>query len=82
MGITEDLADKLAIEAIAASEKLGDDQLVANVAKVIGATSATTEEAYLTAVRVRRAETRARQYLADRLAGDAPPVPESAQEDH
>lgn len=38
MGITEDLADKLAIEAIAASEKLGDDQLVANVAKVIGAT--------------------------------------------
>ncbi|NKB29625.1 MAG: hypothetical protein GKR99_19530 [Rhodobacteraceae bacterium] len=82
MGITEDIADQLAKEAIAAAEKLGDDQLVANVAKVIGATSATTEEAFLTAVRIRSAETRAREYLADRIAGEAPAVPESAQEDH
>ena len=81
MGITEDLADQLAKEAIAASEKLGDEQLIANVAKVIGSTSQTTEEAFLTAVRVRTAEARARTYLSERLAGQDAAVPPSPEDD-
>ncbi|NVO23755.1 hypothetical protein [Donghicola mangrovi] len=67
MSITEDLADKLAIDVIAAMETLGDDRLPDEVAAVIGATSPTTEEAFRTAVRVRIAEQRARKFLAEKL---------------
>jgi hypothetical protein len=66
--ITEALADKLAQETIAAAEELGDDQLIAEVARVIGAASTTTQEAFMTAIRVRLSEARARKYLAERLA--------------
>ncbi|NVO26771.1 hypothetical protein HJ526_05025 [Donghicola sp. C2-DW-16] len=67
MSITEDLADKLAIDVIAAMETLGDDRLPDEVAAVIGATSPTTEEAFRTAVRVRIAEQRARKFLTEKL---------------
>ena len=66
--ITEELADKLARDTIAAAEELGDDQLIAEVSKVIGAASTTTQEAFMTAIRVRLSEQRARKYLAMRLA--------------
>jgi len=66
--ITEELADKLAQEVIAAAEELGDDQLIAEVSRVIGAASTTTQEAFMTAIRVRLSERRARAYLAQRLA--------------
>lgn len=81
MSIMEELADKLAQEAIAASEKLNDEEIITNIARVIGATSATTEEAFLTAVRIRLAEARGREYLADRLAGQDAAVPPSAEDD-
>ena len=81
MSIMEELADKLAQEAIAAADKLDDEQVIADIARVIGATSATTEEAFLTAVRVRLAEARARKYLSDRLAGQDALVPPSEQDD-
>jgi hypothetical protein len=68
MGITEDLADALARDVIAAAEELGDDQLIAEVSRVIGASSPTTQEAFMTAVRVRLAEARARAFLAARIA--------------
>jgi cytochrome P450 len=68
MGITDDIADKLAQEAIAAAEKLGDDNLIAEVGRLIGAGSVTTQEAFMTAVRVRIAEKRARRFLQDQLA--------------
>ena len=71
MSITEDLADKLAIDVIAAMETLGDDRLPDEVAAVIGATSPTTEEAFRTAVRVRIAEQRARRFLAEKLGTSA-----------
>jgi hypothetical protein len=67
MGITEDLADKLARDTIIAAEELGDDNLVAEVSRVIGAASVTTQEAFMTAIRVRLSERRAQQYLAERL---------------
>ena len=55
MGVLEDLADGLARDALAL-EVDEDDPLVSQVGKTIGASSQTLEEAYLTAIRVRRAD--------------------------
>ncbi|WP_420567309.1 hypothetical protein [Thalassovita sp.] len=63
MGITEDLADALAKDAIEAAETLGDETLIDQIGKSLGDSSTTTQEAFLTAVRVRLAERRARQML-------------------
>ncbi len=67
MRITEELADALARDAIAAAEDLDDEKLVNQVADVIGASSPSTEELYRTAVRVRLAEARARRFLEERI---------------
>lgn len=63
MGVVEDIADEIAVEALSAARKSGDDKIVDQVAEVLGATSTTTQEAYLTSIRVRRAEVRARELL-------------------
>lgn len=63
MGITEDLADQLAQDAIKALDMTGDENLIDDIAKLLGATSQTAEEAFMTAVRVRRANARAREML-------------------
>ncbi|MEM1274764.1 MAG: hypothetical protein AAGF88_13185 [Pseudomonadota bacterium] len=65
-----ELADALARDTIIAAEKLGDDELVNEIATVIGSSSPSTEEAFRTAARVRLAEARARQYLEKKLAGE------------
>ncbi|SLN41654.1 hypothetical protein AQS8620_01615 [Aquimixticola soesokkakensis] len=67
MSATNDLADALARDTIEAMAETGDDQLVAEVARVIGATSTTTQEAFLTAARVRMAEQRGRAFLEARI---------------
>lgn len=67
MGVTEDLADDLARDVIKAVEATGDEDLVTEIARVLGATSQTAEEAFLTAVRVRRANLKARALLLDRV---------------
>ncbi len=53
---------------MALSKKLDDDRLPEELGKMIGDTSTTLEEAYLTAIRLFRAEERARQLLAAREA--------------
>lgn len=63
MGIVEDVADELALESLKIINATGDDAFVQKVADTIGGSSQTMEEAYLTAVRVRRAEERARKLL-------------------
>ena len=63
MGVIEDAADKLALESLRIINKTGDDAFVQQIADAIGGSSQTMEEAYLTAVRVRRAEQRAHQLL-------------------
>ena len=68
MGVTEDLADRLAQDTIEAAEALGDEDLIMEVAKVLGAASTTTQEAYMTAIRVRMSERRARKFLEARIA--------------
>ena len=53
--MTEDLADELARDVIKAVEATGDEMIISDVQKILGSTSQTAEEAFLTAVRVRRA---------------------------
>ena len=65
MSVLEDLADGLARDALAL-ERDEDDKLIDKIAIAIGASSQTLEEAYLTAIRVRRAEKRARALIEAR----------------
>ena len=68
MSVVEDLADALARDVIKAADELGDENLIMEISKVVGSTSPTTQEAYMTAVRVRLAERRGRRALEARLA--------------
>ncbi len=74
MGLANDLAEKLALDACNASLALEDEDLPETIAKIVGTSSPTTEELYRTAVRVILAERRARKVLEDRLrAAGLPP---------
>jgi len=63
-----DVADELAQRSLEIFEATGDEEIFAEVTKIIGTSSQTLEEAFKTAVRVRRAEKRALDMLADRKA--------------
>ncbi len=81
MSVVDDLADKLARDTIKAMDALGDENLPEQVAKVLGASSPSSEEIFRAAVRIRLAERRARNFLNDhvqrsleaRKRGDAAP---------
>ncbi len=68
MALIDDLAEDLARDAVALSKKVGDDKFPEDLGKTIGTTSTTLEEAYLTALRLFRAEERARDIIAAREA--------------
>lgn len=68
MASLDDTADDLAKLAIADEARSGDETIIAQIAEVLGASSQTLQEAFLTQVRVRKAEMRARQMLADRAS--------------
>jgi hypothetical protein len=74
MGITEDLADQLARDTIAAVDRTGDDSLISQVSKILASSSIAAQEAYMVAVRAIQAERRARKFLEDRLADAGPPA--------
>lgn len=78
MDLTQGLADALARDTIDAMERLGDDRLYVEVGKVLGASSTTLQEAFLTSIRVRLAERRGRVFLEATLraaeTGSAAPV--------
>ena len=63
MGVTEDLADELARDTLKVMEATGDEELVAEVSKLLLASSTPTQEAFMAAVRVRLAVARARKLL-------------------
>ncbi len=67
MGVTEDLADDLATKVIKYMDATGDEDIIADLVKVLGATSQTAEEAFLTSIRVRRANMKATALLLQRL---------------
>jgi len=73
----DDTADELAKLAIADEARSGDEAIIAQIAEVLGASSQTLQEAFLTQVRVRKAEARARTMLAERAkAAKAAAAPE------
>lgn len=61
------IANKLAEDCIAVQDETGNDRLFMEVGQVIGTASQTLEEAFLTAVRTRMAEGKARAFLAQTL---------------
>ena len=65
MSVIDDLADALAKDAIVLANQLGDDDIIYKTAKILSATSSTMEEAYMTSIRVRLAERRARMFLSE-----------------
>ncbi|SPF80679.1 hypothetical protein [Pseudoprimorskyibacter insulae] len=67
MGVLEDLADGLAADTMKAMAKLGDERLYEEVAKALGASSTTLEEAFLTSMRFRLAERRGRKFLENKV---------------
>ena len=62
MRVVEELADNLAKDAI----ELANDDIIYETAKVLVATSSTMVEAYMTSIRVRLAERRARRFLEEK----------------
>ena len=61
------MANKLAEECLAVQGELGNDRLFMEVGDVLGASSQTLEEAFLTAIRTRMANDAGRRFLAQRL---------------
>lgn len=78
----QDLADELARDVLEGSKDLGDPYFYEQVAKVIGASSPTLQEAFMTSIRIRLAERRGREFLekalAARGAGTATPATEKS----
>ena len=70
-----EMANKLAEDCLKVQAKTGDDRLFMKVGDVLGASSQTLEEAFLTAVRTRMAELQGRAFLKktllDHQAGQA-----------
>lgn len=67
--MVEDLAEKLADDTLKAMKHLKDDRFYMEVAAELAAASTTLEEAFLTAIRVRLAERRARAFIKGRIEG-------------
>ncbi|SLN34722.1 hypothetical protein ROA7450_01597 [Roseovarius albus] len=67
MGVTEDLADDLALQVIKYIDASDDENVIAEIVKILGATSQTAEEAFLTSMRVRRANIAARAHLLKKV---------------
>ncbi|WP_397541520.1 hypothetical protein [Roseovarius salis] len=84
MGVTEDLADDLAQQVIKYVDASGDEGIVSEIVQILGATSQTAEEAFLTSMRVRRANIKARALLLERVrkfkAGNEGQTPGDADE--
>ncbi len=61
------LAAKLAEDTLKVQDALGEDRIYMEIAQVLGAASQSLEEAFLTEVRIRLAERKARDFLNKRL---------------
>jgi len=66
MALTEDIADEIAMLALDDELRTGDETIIQQLAEILGSSSQTLQEAYLTSIRVRRAERRARELLESR----------------
>lgn len=68
MDLTTQLADELARDALDIVDKTGDDRIINEISQIMGASSQSLQEGFMTMVRVRRAETLSRKLLADARA--------------
>ncbi|MDQ2093023.1 hypothetical protein [Rhodalgimonas zhirmunskyi] len=75
----EKIASELADDTLAIMQKTGEDRLHYEVAKVLGASSQTLEEAYLTEVRVRLAGKAAKKFLKEKVSDLAKEAKAAAQ---
>ncbi len=87
MQFVQDLGDALARDVLAVQDELGDDRLFEKVARVIGTSSPTLQEAFMTSVRIRLAERRGRAFLAEAIAAkragrSAPEAPRPPDSGH
>ncbi|WP_434621796.1 hypothetical protein [Tabrizicola sp. M-4] len=87
MGILQDLTEQLAKDVVEAMDETGDDRLHDKVGKVLLDASPTTQESFMTAVRVILAERKGRKFLeqtlkAKREGGTAPAAPRGADSGH
>ena len=69
MALLEDLADELSAAVAEAQKTVNDDTLVDQVAKVVGDTSSTLQEAFLTSMRIRTAARRGHETIEAIKAG-------------
>ncbi len=76
MAVMDDIADELAIKALDLEKRTKDEGLVRKIADALATSSPTMEETFLTAVRIRRAERRARAMIDAMEKGEAPPKPD------
>jgi len=87
MGVLQDLAEQLAKDVVDAMDETGDERLHEKVGRVLLDASPTTQEAYMTAVRVILAERKGRKYLdqvlkAKRDGTAAPAAPRGGDSGH
>lgn len=66
MSTLQNIASKLADETMLAMRETGNDRLFTEIGDIIGASSQTLEEAYLTEVRIRLAAVQAQKFLKEK----------------
>ncbi|RVV99199.1 hypothetical protein EKE94_00435 [Mesobaculum littorinae] len=67
MQILETVADDLARKTLDVVARTGDDDIETRMSETLGASSTTLQEAFLTALRIRKAERRGRALLLEAL---------------
>ncbi len=80
----QELADGLARDTLNAQVELMDDMFYEKVARVVGASSPTMQDAFMTSIRIRLSERRGRDFLEKALAamragGTVPDAPREAE---
>ncbi|MFV1442293.1 hypothetical protein VWZ88_11960 [Phaeobacter sp. JH20_36] len=68
MSTIETLAQKLAADTLKVQDATGEERLYMEVSEVLGAASQSLEEAFLTEMRVRLAERKARAFLNSKIS--------------
>lgn len=84
MALLDELADALAFDTMAAMKEMDDDRFFMEIGKVIGTSSPSLQEAFLTSVRLRLAEARGRRFMeqaleAKRKGAKAPEAPRDTE---
>jgi len=86
MGVVEDLGDGLAKATLDAMTEIDDDRFYEKVGRVVGASSPTLQEAFMTSIRIRLAERRGQEFVAKaleaaRTGAKAPDAPRNLSAD-